>query len=54
MGESSQCHENLTLLKQYNDILQGQVKQGIIEKVTERKVDHNTHHLPHYAVLTPS
>jgi len=43
-----------TLLQQYNDILQSQLKQGIIEKVIEKDVDHITHYLPHYPVLTPS
>ncbi|XP_065893441.1 uncharacterized protein [Dysidea avara] len=43
-----------TLLQQYDDILQSQLKQGIIEKVIEKEIDHKTHYLPHHPVLTPS
>jgi len=47
-----QAHK--TLLQQYNDIIQSQLKQGIIEKVTEKDFDHMTHYLLHHPVLTPS
>ena len=44
------------LLQQYDDILQSQLKQGIIEKVpkTEMETNCNKHYLPHHLVVTPS
>ena len=51
---SQRFQADRTLLQKYNEVLQSQLKQGIIEKVTERAVNHKTHYLPHHPVLTPS
>ena len=43
------------LLKKYDDILQGQVNKGIIEKVTKNmKEGKRKHYLPHHPVITPT
>ena len=44
------------MLQQYDDILQSQLKQGIIEKVPETKMETNCkkHYLPHHPMVTPS
>ena len=43
-------------LRQYDDILRSQLRQGIIEKVpeTEMKTNCKRHYLPHHPVVTPS
>ena len=47
--------ENADLLKKYDDIIQGQVQKGIIEKVTENmKESDRKHYLPHHPVITPT
>ena len=46
---------NPDLLKKYNDIIQGQVEKGIIEKVkfTENmKESDRKHYLPHHPMIT--
>ena len=46
---------NPDLLKKYDDIIQGQVQKGIIEKVTENmKESDRKHYLPHHPVITPT
>jgi len=42
-------------LQQYNDILQSQLEQGIVEKVLEADVDNNfiKPYLPHHLVVKP-
>ena len=46
---------NPNLLKKYDDIIQGQVERGIIEKVTENmKESDRKHYLPHHPMITPT
>ena len=46
---------NPDLLKKYDDIIQGQVQKGIIEKVTENmKESDRKHYLLHHPVITPT
>ena len=46
---------NSNLLKKYDDIIQGQVEKGIIEKVTENmKENDRKHYLPHHPVIIPT
>ena len=52
---SRQFQADRVMLRQYNDILQSQLRQGIIEKVpeTEMKTNCKRHYLPHHPVVTP-
>ena len=46
---------NLDLCKQYDEILQDQVKKGIIEKVSENMQESDRkHYLLHHPVITPA
>ena len=40
------------MAQQYGDIIDGQLKQGIIEKVTTKKS--KRHYIPHHAVVNPT
>ena len=53
---SRRFQANKTLLQQYDDILQSQLKRGIIEKVLETQMETNCkkHYLPHHPIVTPS
>ena len=42
------------LLRKYNEVIQGQVKQGVIERVVDTKEGTLKHYLPHHPVLTPA
>ncbi|XP_062573875.1 uncharacterized protein LOC134235745 [Saccostrea cucullata] len=48
--------KNPELLQQYDGIIQGQCKQGIIEKVTKSSEVKNSvkHNIPHHAVIDPT
>ena len=52
---SRQFQADRNLLQQYDDILQSQLKQGIIEKVPETKMETNCkkHYLPHHPMVMP-
>jgi len=42
------------LIKQHDDIIQEQLKRGIIEKVTSNSEEGLTkHYIPHHPVITP-
>jgi len=53
---SRRLQSNRNLLQQYNDILQSQLEQGIVERVLEADVDNDftKHYLPHHPVVKPS
>ena len=38
------------IAQEYNEVTQEQLKEGIIEKVTEDEPNENIHHLPHHLV----
>ena len=41
------------LIDKYNDIIQNQLKLGVIEKVTCNRKDTTKHYIPHHAVINP-
>ena len=45
---------NLDLLRKYDDIIQGQVKKGIIEVTEYMKENDKKHYLPHHPAITPT
>ena len=52
---SRRLQGNPDLFRKYDDIIQGQVEKGIIEKVTENmKENDRKHYLPHHPVITPT
>ena len=47
--------ENPETMKQYNDIIEDQVKQGIIEKIDDNTVQGEIKHcIPHHGVIKPN
>jgi len=42
------------LLRKYNEVIQSQVKQGVIKRVADTKKGTLKHYLPHHPVLTPA
>ena len=41
------------LIDKYDDIIQNQLKLGVIEKVTNNRKDTTKHYIPHHAVINP-
>ena len=41
------------LIDKYDDIIQNQLKLGVIEKVTSTRKDTSKHYIPHHAVINP-
>ena len=41
------------LIDKYDDIIQNQLKLGVIEKVTSNRKDTTKHYIPHHAVINP-
>ena len=41
------------LLMRYNEVIQSQIKQGVVERAVEDKKETLKHYLPHHPILTP-
>ena len=44
-------YNNPALLTQYVDILDDQLRKGVIEKVSYKPIKTSTHYIPHHAVI---
>ena len=42
------------LLMRYNEVIQSQIKQGVVERAVEDKKETLKHYLPHHPILTPT
>ena len=42
------------LLMRYNEVMQSQRKQGVVERVVEDEKQTLKHYLPHHPILTPT
>ena len=47
-------NNNPALLTQYGDILDDQLRKGVIEKVSYEPIKTSTHYIPHHAVINPT
>ena len=50
-GLKRRLNKNLALAKEYNEIIQEQSREDIIERVTEKIEPEDVHYLPHHPII---
>ena len=50
-GMLGRLKQDLTVLKEYDDIIKKQLKMGIIETIPDEDPLSNVHYMPHHAVI---
>ena len=50
-GLNRRLNKDTALAKEYNEVIQEQLREGIIERVTEKNEPEDVHYLPHHPII---